>query len=88
MCWEGLGGEKERGRTSASWCGVGMGEACACGEKMHGKGEAMQAALLRDLDAGKSSGEEGAFREAAVRHVCKWNKLLQSEGRREKWRGK
>lgn len=45
------------------------------------EGKAMRAASLMFLDAENSSGEEGAAREAAVKHVWKWEERLQKEVR-------
>lgn len=44
-------------------------------------GEAMRAALLLVLDAGKSLRKEEAVARAAVRHFCRWKGCLEREGR-------
>lgn len=67
-----------------------MDEACACREKTGGGGEAMRTAWLMVLDAGNSSGEKKAAREAAVKHFCKWKGRLKregpkGEGRQKRW---
>lgn len=48
-----------------------LGEACACEEKTGTGNEVMQAASLKVLDGGNSTGKEEEVWEAAVRHACK-----------------
>lgn len=49
-----------------------MGETCDSAKKTRGEREAMRAASLIVLDAGNSSGEEGAVWPSAVTHIRKW----------------